>query len=198
MQLSRNKDSKSAVIKVNDNGKGLPPEAIKNLFKRFYEGDYRKFNTIGTGIGLSLTKDLVKLHKGKIAATSIINQGTIFSVTIPVDKEAYQDQETDNIQIIIPDATTAIFKEKKKTPALLKKRVWNTSKRIPGTNRVREDQRLLLTIPLINFSDSFIYFNPVLPTQCMQFRHIRQFFHRPVGPGSIKSQFAFISGCRNY
>ena len=46
----KNKDF--VLLKVKDNGKGISKEKQKNLFKRFYEGDYRKFNTIGTGIGL--------------------------------------------------------------------------------------------------------------------------------------------------
>lgn len=45
-------------------------ESQKNLFKRFYDGDYRKFNTIGTGIGLSLVRDLVVLHHGSISVES--------------------------------------------------------------------------------------------------------------------------------
>mgnify|MGYP002237147985 FL=1 len=52
-------------LHVKDNGSGISKDKQKSLFKRFYEGDYRKFNTIGTGIGLSLVKDLVELHGGR-------------------------------------------------------------------------------------------------------------------------------------
>ena len=55
-------DREFVLLRVKDNGKGISREKQATLFKRFYEGDYRKFNTIGTGIGLSLTKDLVTLH----------------------------------------------------------------------------------------------------------------------------------------
>lgn len=122
VELEYDTDSKSAIIKVNDNGKGLSPEAINNLFKRFYEGDYRKFNTIGTGIGLSLTRDLVELHKGKITVSSVIDQGTTFTVTIPVDRDAYQDKEIDDIQIMLPEAKNIIFKEEKENAGIIQKK----------------------------------------------------------------------------
>jgi DNA-binding response OmpR family regulator len=69
---------------------------MKTLFKRFYEGDYRRFNTIGTGIGLSLTKDLVQLHKGKIYVESELGTGSIFYVEIPSDRTAYSKDEIDD------------------------------------------------------------------------------------------------------
>lgn len=75
--------------------KGLSPEAVKNLFKRFYEGDYRKFKTIGTGIGLSLTKDLVQLHKGNITVSSKQDEGSAFAVTIPIGRDYYLPEEID-------------------------------------------------------------------------------------------------------
>ena len=59
--LSYDENKDFVLLKVKDNGKGISKEKQKMLFKRFYEGDYRKFNTIGTGIGLSLTKDLVEM-----------------------------------------------------------------------------------------------------------------------------------------
>ena len=55
--------------------KVISKDRQKTLFKRFYEGDYRKFNTIGTGIGLSLTKDLVELHEGTISVVSEVDAG---------------------------------------------------------------------------------------------------------------------------
>ena len=93
-----------ACLVVKDNGPGIAKEAQKNLFKRFYEGDYRKFKTIGTGIGLSLVRDLVVLHHGTITAESEEGQGTEFTVTFPVLRTAYAEEEIDsNLSGVIPD-----------------------------------------------------------------------------------------------
>lgn len=85
----------SVEFRVADNGKGISPEAQKNLFTRFYEGDYRRFNTIGTGIGLSLTQDLVTLHHGSIRVESEIDKGTTFIVVLPIGKEAFEPSQID-------------------------------------------------------------------------------------------------------
>ena len=63
------------------------------LFCVFYEGDYRKHNTIGTGIGLSLVKDLVQLHKGTIEVRSNQREGNVFTVSIPIGEAAYAGEE---------------------------------------------------------------------------------------------------------
>ena len=83
----------SVVISIKDNGKGISEERLQTLFQRFYEGDYRQFHTIGTGIGLSLTRDLVNLHRGKIRVESELDKGTQFFVEIPVERDAYSDDE---------------------------------------------------------------------------------------------------------
>ncbi|MDR1738318.1 MAG: response regulator [Candidatus Symbiothrix sp.] len=82
-------------ISVKDNGDGIKQSELKGLFKRFYEGNYRRFNTIGTGIGLSLTKDLVELHKGEISVESEEGAGTTFFVKIPITREAFDESEVD-------------------------------------------------------------------------------------------------------
>lgn len=85
-------------LSVKDDGSGIPKEKQKNLFQRFYEGDYRRFNTIGTGIGLSLTKDLVELHGGTITVQSEEGKGTEFVVTLPVARSYFQDGQVDEPQ----------------------------------------------------------------------------------------------------
>lgn len=83
------------VFSVSDNGPGISREAMKSLFKRFYEGDYRRFNTIGTGIGLSLTKDLVDLYGGTIRVESEEGKGATFIVTLPCVREAFSPDQID-------------------------------------------------------------------------------------------------------
>ncbi|WP_277464685.1 hybrid sensor histidine kinase/response regulator transcription factor [Parabacteroides sp. PF5-6] len=100
ISLAYREASGEVVLSVRDNGKGMSPEETKNLFKRFYEGDYRKFNTIGTGIGLSLTRDLVVLHHGEIVVESALGEGTAFIVTLPVHRDHYQAEEIDEDQQI--------------------------------------------------------------------------------------------------
>lgn len=87
------KERGMAQLMVKDNGPGISAEAQKNLFKRFYEGDYRKFKTIGTGIGLSLVRDLVALHHGEITVESEEGKGTIFTVNFPVSRSSYAADE---------------------------------------------------------------------------------------------------------
>jgi signal transduction histidine kinase len=67
-----------AVVEVADNGHGIAPEHLPNIFRPFYttKGD-------GTGLGLSLAQRIVEDHHGKIDVTSTVGQGTIFSVIVP-------------------------------------------------------------------------------------------------------------------
>ena len=104
VDLSYEKTLDSAVLVVKDNGEGISEEAQKTLFKRFYEGDYRKFNTIGTGIGLSLTKDLVELHQGTISVQSKLGEGTAFKVIIPINRGAYKEENIDDKSDVLPVA----------------------------------------------------------------------------------------------
>lgn len=91
--LTSVESGKRAVIQVKDNGKGLTEKTMKNLFKRFYDGDFRKFNTSGTGIGLSLVRDLVVLHKGEISVDNHPGEGVNFIVNIPVSSDAFTIEE---------------------------------------------------------------------------------------------------------
>ena len=86
----------SVEISVRDTGCGMSEQVKNSLFKRFYDGDYRRQNTVGTGIGLSLTKDLVTLHKGRIDVESKEGEGSEFKVVMPVDKSAYSPDEIDS------------------------------------------------------------------------------------------------------
>lgn len=92
---------------VNNPGEVIPAGKLAHLFERFYEGEYRKFHTIGTGIGLSLTKDLVTLHHGTISVNSDAETGNTFTVSLPVGRGAYTDEETDPEAAVPNDAADA-------------------------------------------------------------------------------------------
>lgn len=89
-------EQKCFAFSFNNPGEPIPADKQVHLFERFYEGEYRKFHTIGTGIGLSLTKDLVSLHHGIISVHCDKETGNTFVVKIPVSREAYPACEIDN------------------------------------------------------------------------------------------------------
>lgn len=98
---------RSLVLKVSDTGDGMSEEQMKTLFQRFYDGDYRKHNTIGTGIGLSLVNNLVELHHGKITVDSKVGEGTTFTVILPITSDAYSASEKeDGLALVEPAAKT--------------------------------------------------------------------------------------------
>lgn len=77
------------LITVSDSGIGIPEEQLPYIFDRFYQvlpadgGDNR-----GTGIGLSLTRELIHLMNGRITVNSAIGQGTTFQIQLPIHREA--------------------------------------------------------------------------------------------------------------
>ena len=105
LDVHTNKTYDHIIIKVTDNGIGMSEEQQKHLFRRFYDGDYRKMQTTGTGLGLPLARDLVYLHGGTIDCESRQGEGTVFTVTIPINKEAFsalQIDESHKIDINTP------------------------------------------------------------------------------------------------
>lgn len=79
---------------VRDTGKGIPPDQLEDIYKPFYQVNYSDTREDeGTGLGLSLTRELVRLHHGTIDVESAPGEGTAFTVHLPVAKEAYREDE---------------------------------------------------------------------------------------------------------
>ena len=87
-------------IKVSDTGSGISEQQMKHLFQRFFDGEYRRHQTFGTGIGLALTRDLVYLHNGKISVDSEEGKGTTLTVGLPITKEAFLPEQIDESGVI--------------------------------------------------------------------------------------------------
>ncbi|MCX2678934.1 ATP-binding protein [Galbibacter sp. EGI 63066] len=83
-------EQQNLFMKIKNTGKGLSDKSLKKIFTRFYQEDESQH---GAGIGLSLVKELVQLHKGHINVESIPNKWTTFSVTIPVYLKIYNNKE---------------------------------------------------------------------------------------------------------
>jgi signal transduction histidine kinase/DNA-binding response OmpR family regulator/ligand-binding sensor domain-containing protein len=83
-------------IKVQDTGIGIPKEEQEHIFKRYFRAkNVTNSNEVGFGIGLMVTRELVKLHSGKIWFDSEANQGTTFHITLPItDNHFIQEQNT--------------------------------------------------------------------------------------------------------
>ncbi len=100
LYIGVNDESKEyLIVEVSDDGIGIPKTSQKNIFSRFYQARNSKESTTGSGIGLSLVKSLVERHKGTISFVSNAAEGTIFTVKIPITKEAYQLREINPRQV---------------------------------------------------------------------------------------------------
>ncbi len=92
LQAGRAEDGRF-LLRVSDTGIGIPPEKLPHVFERFYQADdsYTR-QSEGTGIGLALTRELVKLLGGEIQAESPApgtgGRGSVFTVWLPIRNEA--------------------------------------------------------------------------------------------------------------
>ena len=76
-------------VDVRDTGIGMAAEQLPLIFERFYRVDSsRTRSTGGAGLGLTIVKNLVEAHGGRVWATSTPGAGSTFSFTLPVEAEA--------------------------------------------------------------------------------------------------------------
>jgi signal transduction histidine kinase/CheY-like chemotaxis protein len=74
-----------AAVAVADTGVGIPPEQVPHVFERFHRVPNARSRTHeGTGIGLALVQELVRLHGGTLHVESVVNAGTTFTVELPL------------------------------------------------------------------------------------------------------------------
>ncbi len=120
LTVSRLSGSEELNLRVADTGKGIAPEDLPNVFSPFYQSKYTADDgQPGTGLGLSLVHELVKLYGGTISLESIMNVGTAFFVRLPITEnrfppssfsERIQDDDTTRTlrsEVITQDAPRA-------------------------------------------------------------------------------------------
>lgn len=73
-------------IAVKDEGPGIHPKYLENLFKRFYRVPDRQGSIRGTGLGLYICRQIIEAHQGEITVDSKPNEGTTFFIRLPCDR----------------------------------------------------------------------------------------------------------------
>jgi len=85
VKISIHQKNEEIDVKIKDNGIGIAEEDQKYIFESFYKVD--KSRTLkGSGLGLAITKKIVRLHEGAVRVESKKEQGSIFTVTLPIQK----------------------------------------------------------------------------------------------------------------
>ena len=85
LQITLKQESENAVITITDTGMGIPQEALSHIFERFYRVDKaRSRSTGGSGLGLSIVRNMVERNQGSIRVSSNAGTGTTFTILFPI------------------------------------------------------------------------------------------------------------------
>ena len=128
VRMERGSFGNEIKISVADSGIGMSPEACDRVFEKFQQAETsttRKFG--GTGLGLTIAKELVELHGGKIGVISTLGEGSTFWFTFPLlEGEPIQEKPLSNPNIILDYSSTQILvAEDNKTNRLIANKMLN-------------------------------------------------------------------------
>ncbi len=110
-------EEQTIILKLTDNGIGIPSDELPYVFDRFFQSRQTKLNKDSSGIGLYLVKNFVKLHQGKIKIESAERVGTTVEVRMPVIKnetkiiESDEKEKISSTQKVIPEKSILIVED---------------------------------------------------------------------------------------
>ena len=90
--ITATQENNNLVIQIADSGKGIDKQDLPHIFETFYQGNNSCMD-MGTGVGLSLAKQMVETMGGQIAVKSAVGKGTVFFVTLPLKHGTSQWEE---------------------------------------------------------------------------------------------------------
>jgi len=121
-----NDDKHILKITVSDTGIGIPPKDLEKIFERFYRVENpENGHQTGTGVGLHIVSEYVKLHQGDIGVESQLGKGSVFTVTIPAKQHLQEEIINQNLsgsinpEVQTPEEEAAIEEYRKKLPLML-------------------------------------------------------------------------------
>lgn len=106
IEVHMKQDGKFVYISIKDNGIGIPKEKINQIFHRFYQVDsILSRKNEGSGIGLCIVDEIIKMHKGKVKIDSEENKGTTFEIILNLaqDNSIDPDDMKESTDMIIQD-----------------------------------------------------------------------------------------------
>lgn len=102
--IAKTENPEKLQLSITDTGMGIPADQLPHVFNRFFQASNNEnASRLGTGIGLSLTKELVTLLQGEIEVNSAEGQGSTFSVWLPVSRKAVaqKPKQLDQVQTAV-------------------------------------------------------------------------------------------------
>lgn len=91
-------------VQVEDNGRGIPEESLGHLFERFYRVDNSGSREVGgSGIGLSIAREIAEMHGGSISVTSAVRTGSTFNLNIPTAHNIFESVHKDALSGVVSD-----------------------------------------------------------------------------------------------
>ena len=101
--LKAGAEDDSLVVEVRDSGIGISNDEMRRIFEPYYRGKASKLSSTGLGLGLAIVNQLVELHQGKVWVQSKPNEGSTFTISLPLRmvgaqtrKRTKEDDESNN------------------------------------------------------------------------------------------------------
>jgi signal transduction histidine kinase len=85
VEIILEKDENNLFLKISDNGIGIHREDINKIFEKFYRGkNTSRHTSTGTGLGLTLVRQIIEAHRGEISVVSKVGSGSTFTLILPL------------------------------------------------------------------------------------------------------------------
>lgn len=135
--VNKSEQQNEVTIKVEDNGIGMSEVVVKHTFELFYQGECE--NHQGSGLGLALSKELIKLHNGTISVSSEKWKGTTFEIRLPLGNKHLEPQD-----LVENERTPSLFYGNEKVYATIYEEEQVIKNEIEGIKKEKEHSILII------------------------------------------------------